>query len=131
MVRFTSNWYSVPPQYVGKTVTVKAFVFQVIIALAERVIAVHTRSYDRDEEMLDPHHYLPVLLRKPGAFERATPIVSWPLPSVYDLYRRRLKERHEGSQGIREYIRLTLVCKPFLVTVKMAQLSLYAYCFIK
>ena len=84
MVRFATNWYSVPPQYVGKTVTVKAFVFQVIIALPETVIAAHARSYERDEEVLDPHHYLPVLLRKPGAFERATPIVTWPLPPVYD-----------------------------------------------
>jgi len=111
MVRFANNWYSVPPQYVGKTVTVKAFVFQVVIALAERVIAVHARSYDRDEEMLDPHHYLPVLLRKPGAFERATPIVTWPLPPAYDTFRRRLKERHEGSQGIREYIRVLMLLK--------------------
>jgi hypothetical protein len=61
--------------------------------------------------MLDPHHYLPVLLRKPGAFERATPIVSWPLPPVYDLYRRRLKERHEGSRGIREYICILMLLK--------------------
>jgi NDP-sugar pyrophosphorylase family protein len=83
MVRFASNWYSVPPQYVGKTVTVKAFVSQVIIAHAEKVIAVHARSYDRDEEILDPHHYLPVLLRKPGAFERATPICRTSITSVH------------------------------------------------
>jgi hypothetical protein len=111
MVRFASNWYSVPPQYVGKTVTVKAFVFKVIVTLAEGVIAAHARSYDRGEEVLDPHHYLPVLLRKPGAFERATPILTWPLPPVYDLYRRRLKERHEGSRGIREYIRILILLK--------------------
>jgi transposase len=111
MVRFASNWYSVPARYVGKTVTVKAFVFRVIIALAEKVIAVHARSYARSEEMLDPHHYLPVLLRKPGAFERATPIVSWQLPPIYETYRRRLKERHEGSQGIREYTRILMLLK--------------------
>lgn len=111
MVRFSNNWYSVPPQYVGKTVTIKAFVFRVTIALAEKVIAVHERSYDRDEEVLDPHHYLSVLLRKPGAFERATVVVKWPLPPVYDLYRRRLKERHEGSNGIKEYIRILMLLK--------------------
>jgi len=110
-VRFSNNWYSVPSQYVGKTVTVKAFVFQVAIALQETVIAVHERSYDREEEVLDPHHYLPVLLRKPGAFERATPILTWPLPPVYDRYRRHLKERHEGSRGIKEYIRILMLLK--------------------
>jgi hypothetical protein len=30
---------------------------------------------------------------------------------VYDRYRRRLKERHEGSQGIREYIRILMLLK--------------------
>ena len=111
MVRFSTNWYSVPPQYVGKTVTVKAFVFQVIITLHESVIAVHERRYDRDTEVLDPQHYLPVLLRKPGAFDRATPILTWPLPPVYDTYRHRLKERHEGSRGIKEYIRILMLLK--------------------
>lgn len=111
MIRFANNWYSVPPQYVGKTVTVKAFVFRVLITLSETVIAVHERSYERDEEMLDPHHYLPVLLRKPGAFERATPIIKWPLPPVYDRYRHHLKERHEGSRGIKEYIRILMLLK--------------------
>lgn len=111
MVRFANNWYSVPPHYVGKSVIVKAFVFQIAIALADTVIAVHERSYDRDEEVLDPHHYLPVLLRKPGAFDRATPILTWPLPPVYDTYRRRLKERHEGSRGVKEYIRILMLLK--------------------
>jgi transposase len=111
MVRYSNNWYSVPPQYVGKTVTVKAFVFRIIIALQENVIAVHERRYDGDTEILDPQHYLPVLLRKPGAFERATPILTWPLPRVYDTYLHRLKERHEGSRGTKEYIRILMLLK--------------------
>jgi hypothetical protein len=32
------------------------------------VVASHNRSYGREEEVLDPHHYLAVLLKKPGAF---------------------------------------------------------------
>ena len=52
-----------------------------------------------------------MLLRKPGAFERATPILTWPLPPVYDTYRHRLKERHEGSRGIKEYIRILMLLK--------------------
>lgn len=111
MVRFCSNLYSVPPEYVGKTVTIKAFVFKLKITVCDKVAAIHERSYDRDEEVLDPQHYLPVLLRKPGAFERATPIVKWPLPATYDIYRRRLKERHEGSRGVKEYIRILMLLK--------------------
>jgi len=111
VIRFCSNWYSVPREYVGKTVTIKAFVFKVEVTSNDKLIAIHQRSYERYEEVLDPFHYLPVLLQKPGAFERATPIVKWPLPPAFDIYRRRLKERHEGSTGIKEYIRVLMLLR--------------------
>jgi transposase len=111
LVRFCNKVYSVPPEYVGKIVTVKAFVFKLNITYLDKVIAIHHRSYSHDKEILDPFHYLPVLLRKPGAFERATPIVRWTLPPAYEIYRRRLKQRLEGSRGIKEYIRILMLLK--------------------
>ena len=110
-VRLDGNWYSVPPEYVGRLVTVHAYVFRVTMAYQDRVIASHVRSYGREEEVLEPHHYLPVLLRKPGAFARATPILKWPLPAVYEAYYRQLQERREGSGGTREYIRILMLLK--------------------
>lgn len=110
-VRLHGNWYSVPPEYVGRLVTVHAYVFQVTIAYQDRVIASHARNYGREEGVLEPHHYLPVLLRKPGAFARATPILKWPLPPVYEAYHRRLREHREGSGGTREYIRILMLLK--------------------
>lgn len=110
-VRFGGNWYSVPPEYVGRVVTVHAYVFRVTMAHQDRGIASHVRSYGREEEVLDPHHYLPVLLKKPGAFARATPILKWPLPAVYEAYYRQLQERREGSGGTREYIRILMLLK--------------------
>jgi hypothetical protein len=65
-VRYACNWYAVPPQYVGQVVTVHAYVFRVEMAWQDRVIASHNRSYGREEKVLGPHHYLPLLLRKPG-----------------------------------------------------------------
>jgi len=108
-VRFAGNWYSVPPRYVGQLVTVRAYVFRVEIAWQDQVVASHSRSYGREEEVLDPHHYLPVLLKKPGAFLRATPILRWPLPPVYEAYHRQLRERREGQGGTREYIRILML----------------------
>ncbi|MFH1595083.1 MAG: IS21 family transposase [Pseudomonadota bacterium] len=110
-VGYAGNWYSVPAQYVGQVVTVHAYVFRVEIAWKDRVIASHSRSYDLEEEVLDPHHYLPVLLRKPGAFPRATPILKWPLSPVYEAYHRQLRDRREGSGGTREYIRILMLLK--------------------
>jgi transposase len=110
-VRLNGNWYSTPPEYVGRLVTIHAYVFRVAIACQDKVIASHARSYGREEEVLEPHHYLPVLLRKPGAFARATPIMKWPLPPAYETYHRRLRERREGGAGTREYIRILMLLK--------------------
>ena len=96
-VRLDGNWYSVPPEYVGRLVTVHAYVFRVTMAYQDGGIASHARSYGREEEVLEPHHYLPVLLRKPGAFARATPILKWPLPAVYEAYYQQLQERREAQ----------------------------------
>ena len=112
-VRFDGNRYSTPPEAVGQTVTVHAHVFRVDIALKDQTIASHDRSYDRNEEIMDPHHYLPVLLRKPGAFDRAAPIVNWRLPDTYKHYHERLKGRHEGWRGTREFIQILMLLRDY------------------
>jgi transposase len=127
-VRFGGNWYSVPPEYVGRQVTVHAYVFRVTMAYQDQVIASHVRSYGREEEVLDPHHYLPVLLKKPGAFARATPILKWPLPAVYEGYHRQLQAHREGSGGTREYILILMLLKDHplqQVTAAVEQASRY------
>jgi hypothetical protein len=85
---------------VGQVVTIRAYVFRVEIAWQDQVIASPSRSYGREEEVLNPHHYLPVLLKKPGAFPWATPILKWSLP-----------ELREGQGGTREYIRILMLLK--------------------
>ena len=132
-VRLAGNWYSVPADYVGRQITMHAYVFRVAIACQDNIIATHARSYGREEEVLEPHHYLPVLLRKPGAFARATPMLKWPLPPVYETYHRRLRERLEGGAGTREYIRILMLLKDYAlqeVTAAVEQaagLGLYGY----
>ena len=133
LFRLDGNWYSVPPEYVGRQITIHAYVFRVIVAFQDKVIASHARSYGREEEILEPHHYLPVLLRKPGAFARATPILKWPLPPAYETYHRRLRERRDGGAGTREYIRILMLLKDHElqeVTAAMEQAAssgLYGY----
>jgi len=136
-VRFGGNWYSVPPEFVGRLVTVHAYVFTVTMAYQDRCIASHVRSYGREEEVLDPHHYLPVLLKKPGAFARATPILKWPLPAVYEAYHRQLQKRREGSFGTREYIQILMLLKEHALqevtaaVEQAADLGLYGYAAVR
>jgi len=119
-VRFAGNWYSVPPRYVGQLVTVRAYVFRVEIAWQDQVVAAHNRSYGREEEILDPHHYLAVLLKKPGAFARATPILRWSLPPVYEACHRQLRDWREGQAGTREYIRILMLLQDHPLTAVTA-----------
>ncbi len=55
------------------------------------------------------------MLKKPGAFARATPILRWPLPLVYEAYHRQLRDRRKGQAGIREYIRILMLLQDHLL----------------
>jgi transposase len=103
LVRFFNNSYSVPVEYAYQDVTVKGYVHQVKICHKDEVIAVHDRSYQKDEFIFEPLHYLPLLERKPGALDGAMPFTSWELPRCFDTLRRYLEAR-SGNPGKREYI---------------------------
>ena len=47
-------------------VLVKGYVDQVVISCGSEVIARHPRSYQRDDFVFDPVHYLPLLEQKTG-----------------------------------------------------------------
>jgi len=67
MVTYDRNRYSVPTALVGRGVTLHAFVERIEVVDGARVVAVHPRSYDRDQEVLAVEHYVELLGRKPGA----------------------------------------------------------------
>src|SRR5262249_8492 len=70
-VRFDCNRYSVPRSYAYRAVTVKGYIDRVEIIERGQVVARHTRSYGRDEHVLDPLHYLATLSRRPAALDHA------------------------------------------------------------
>ena len=47
----------------------KAFVWEVVISCGSEVIARHVRSYEREEMIFEPLHYLALLERKTGRRE--------------------------------------------------------------
>ena len=74
LVRYRTNDYSVPVAYGYRDVLVRGYVDQVVISCGSEVIARHPRSYQRDDFVYDPIHYLPLLERKPGAPDQAAPL---------------------------------------------------------
>lgn len=106
-IRLDYNLYSVPLKYAHKPVSVKAYWDRVKIVKDNRVIARHLRCYGRNQEVLEPLHYVPILERKPNLLEHGKPFRDWKLPEVFEKYRNALKERVDRPE--REYIRLLLL----------------------
>lgn len=113
LVSFETNRYSVPVEHAHKRVVLKAFVDSVVIALGDQVIATHARAYGKHQELFDPLHYLPLLEKRPGAFEHAKPMRRWGWAPVLDHYRDKLKEHVPEGRGTREFIRVLGLHKEF------------------
>ena len=80
LVRYRTNDYSVPVAYGHREVLVRGYVDQVVIRCGAEVIARHRRSYQRDDYVFNPIHYLPLLKQKTGALDQAAPLAGWELP---------------------------------------------------
>ena len=112
LVRYRTNDYSVPVAYGHRDVLVKGYVDQVVISCGAEVIARHPRSYEQEDFVFDPMHYLPLLERKIGALDQAAPLVGWDLPEEYATLRRRMEARM-GTKGKREFVRVLRLMEDF------------------
>lgn len=107
-VIFETNRYSVPCDEAYPNLVVKAYAFTVEILHQDRILARHRRSYEREQDVVDPMHYLPLLEQRPGAFEHAKPLRQWRAqwPAIYETLLEKLRQRWPDSQGIREFVRI-------------------------
>jgi hypothetical protein len=108
LVTFRTNRYSVPADHAHEALWVRAYVDRIEITNGRQTLAVHTRCYKREQDILNPLHYLPLLEQRPGAWEQAKPILEWRQrwPEVYDVYLAALRERLSTSQATRQFVRI-------------------------
>jgi transposase len=104
-VRFDHNRYSVPRACAYRAVTVKGYIDRVEVVDGGQVVARHERSYGRDEQVLDPLHYLAALERRPAALDHAPVLRDWRLPESFARLRQALEARHGPPAGRRHYAR--------------------------
>jgi hypothetical protein len=71
-VRFDRNDYSIPPEAVGRTLTLAASDIEVRLLDGQTELARHRRSYDQQQQVLDPAHQAALLGLKRKAYH-ATP----------------------------------------------------------
>ena len=86
--------------------------FSAVISSGAEVIARHPRSYEQDDFVFDPIHYLPLLERKTAALDQAAPLQGWDLPEEYQTLRRLLEARM-GKRGKREFVQVLRLLENF------------------
>ena len=98
-ISLDSNRYSVPAEYAGANLTLKAYPDRICIYCAEKLIARHARSYDRNKDIEDPDH--PKILiaqrRKAGdqkIFMRFLTLSPKAQEYYRELEKRRMSPRH-------------------------------------
>ena len=112
LVRYRTNDYSVPVAYGHQEVWIRGYVHAVVIGCGAGIIARHPRSYDREDMVFDPIHYLPLLEHKIGALDQAAPLAGWELPDGFPTLRRLLEARM-GKAGKREYVQVLRLVETF------------------
>ena len=114
LVRYHGTDYSVPTAYGHREVLIRGTVDSVVISCGADVIARHVRSYEREDFVFDPRHYLALLERKIGALDQAAPLAGWELPEVFATLRRLLEARM-GKQGKREFVQVLRLLEVFAI----------------
>ena len=112
LVRYRGNDYSVPTAYGHREVLIKGYVHEVVICSGSEVIARHIRSYEREDMIFDPLHYLALLEQKPNALDQAAPLAGWQLPEEFAQLRRLLEVRL-SKRGKREFVQVLRLLETF------------------
>ena len=92
------NRYSVDAGAAGRMVLVRSHADRIVVLFDDTVVADHARSFRRDQVIYDPWHYLPVLVRKPGALRNGAPFKDWELPPGLAQVREKLEHHPDADR---------------------------------
>lgn len=103
-VRYDTNSYSVPIQFCGKQVAIKALPERIEIFHSGNMIAVHQRNFGHQESIYKLEHYLPLLERKGRAIFQARPVRD----NVPDYFLEWLKRKNFRPKELVALLKLSL-----------------------
>lgn len=105
-ITYDNNRYSVPVAHANHQLVIRAYAFRIEVLYFDDVIVSHPRCFEKEQDIIDPLHYLDLLEQRPGAFDHAQPIRRWRTewPPVYEQLLSSLRKNRYDSQGIREFV---------------------------
>jgi transposase len=92
------NRYRVDARAAGRMVLVRSHAERIVVLFNDEVVADHPRQFRRDQIIYDPWHYLPVLVRKPGALRNGAPFKDWELPAGLAAVRAKLNSHADADR---------------------------------
>ena len=84
-IKFDYNKYSVPFQYAGKDMTVKAYGRKIEIMFSHKVIAEYERDYHRNRTHYQLEHYMTLIERRPRSVYNAAPVRASIPDALYEV----------------------------------------------
>jgi transposase len=107
-ITLDANRYSVPAEYAGRRLTMKAYPDRVCVYDGERLVARHIRSYDRHRDFEDPDHPKELLQQRKKAKDQALYRRFLTLSSrAQDYYRELEKRRMNPRHHVRQIVALS------------------------
>lgn len=112
LVTFESNRYSVPVAHAHERLLLRAFVDRVELTNGTEVVAAHRRCWQREQDILEPRHYLSLLERKPRAFAQSKVIRQWQQqwPEAFERYGAALRQQLPEGEWTATFVRILKLC---------------------
>jgi hypothetical protein len=96
--RFETVKYSLPLEYVGKTVTLRIFPYEIEAWHKGKLAYRHTMPFAKGENRYIPEHYLPLLEIRPRAMRNAAPLKYGVLPPELEKFRSKCADKDKYEQ---------------------------------
>jgi len=96
--RYDTAKYSLPIEYVNKTVTLHIFPYEIEAWHKGRLAYRHTRPFAKGENRYIPEHYLPLLEMRPRALRNAAPLKYGAMPPELEKFRSKCADKDKYEQ---------------------------------
>jgi transposase len=112
-VTVDTNYYSVPAECAGASVTVKSYPDRICIYRDDKIIARHSRSYERKKDIEDPDHPKELLAQRKKARDQKIFMRFLSLsPRAGDYYRELEKRRFNPTHHVCKIVALSEIHGP-------------------
>ncbi len=119
-ITIDTNRYSVPAEYAGTKLTLKAYPDRVCVYCKDKLIARHVRSYDRYQDFEDPDHPKELLNQRKKAKDQKIFMRFLALSPKAEQYYRKLEQRRMNPHHhVRKIVALSEIYDPDAVARAM------------